>query len=146
VRRFFRGAVSAAVGIALLATGQTSASATVQYAQDHFVVQLGATNLVEVVGYITWGQRTADIQGYIDNTYGIPPWDGSATAYFDAFAGTTKVDSETRTAQVGSFQYPIHFSIGDPNRVGGIDRIRTQICVQSPTTRTCSDQWNDIRD
>ena len=35
------------------------------------------------------------------------------------------------------------FTIGDPNLVGGIDRIRTQSC--SSATR-CSVQWNDIRD
>jgi hypothetical protein len=146
VRRFFSGAVSAAAGIALLTTGQTSASATVQYAQDHVRICMDSLCNLEVNAYITWGQRTAVIAGYIDNSYNFPPFDGSLTAYFDAFAGTTKVDSETRTVRQATINYPIHFEIGDPNRVGGIDRIRTQICVQSPTTRTCSDQWNDIRD
>ncbi|MFI5606741.1 hypothetical protein [Amycolatopsis sp. NPDC051903] len=65
----------------------------------------------------------------------------NADARFTAFAGSTKVDSEIANKPGETF------TIGDPNRVGGINRIRTQVCVTSTDGQFgCGAQWNDIRD
>ncbi|MFC5264072.1 hypothetical protein ACFPJ1_18335 [Kribbella qitaiheensis] len=69
------------------------------------------------------------------------------TLHVDAFAGTTKIDSTTRSAIGDNDVTPYGFFIGDPNLAGGINRIRTQVCLYRPNyAPLCSKQWNDIRD
>ncbi len=50
-------------------------------------------------GSITWYNRTANIQGTVVDS---PPNFGYVTAYFEAYAGSKKIDSTTRTANAGS--------------------------------------------
>ena len=126
----------ALVSTGTLFAGQAPAGATTAWASDHFKVCWdGGSCIVYAEGDITWGNRTAVVSvnlvapGYY------------ATAHFDAFAGTTKVDSET------VYEPGEKFTIGDPNLVGGINRIRTQVCVTGTGGEYgCGGQWNDIRD
>ncbi|MEU0792958.1 hypothetical protein ABZ342_23040 [Amycolatopsis sp. NPDC005961] len=63
------------------------------------------------------------------------------TGHFDAFAGAKKIDSRVTTRDTADFL------IGDPDLVGGINRIRSQACITGDGGAfKCSDQWNDIRD
>ncbi len=81
-------------------------------------------------GTITWGNRTAVISGQV--------WDTDAngmdftTAFFEAYAGSTEIDSTTRTANRNSPSFgsprPYTFVIGNPDLVGGINRIKITVC------------------
>lgn len=127
--------VAAVVALAgTLFAGGGSAGATTAWAPDHFKV-CWSTCVVYAEGDITWGNRTAVVSVQIS----APGY--NASVYFDAFAGTTKVDSHV------SFKPGDTFTIGNPNLVGGINRIRTQVCVTSSDGQFgCGGQWNDIRD
>ena len=116
--------------------GQGSAGATAAWSPDHFKVCWdGGSCVVYAEGDIVWGNRTAQVSVHIN----APGY--NAEARFDAFAGSTKVDSEI------TFEPGETFVIGDPNLLGGIDRIRTQVCVTgSGGEFGCGAQWNDIRD
>lgn len=93
-------------------------------------------------GSITWLNRTATLSSVtIFKPAGV---DYSATAIFDAFAGTTKIDTQTRTMRITTADrqdFPA-FTIGDPNLVGGINRIRVQICENDLTPPFCGVQQN----
>ncbi|MFJ8113166.1 hypothetical protein [Streptomyces sp. NPDC096132] len=85
-------------------------------------------------GTITWYNRTAGMQGYVqDFLYGH-----STTAVFEAFAGSVKIDSETRTANnesdLGYFRH-FDFTIGDTDLVGGIDRVKITVCHDYGTSQ-----------
>ena len=91
-------------------------------------------------GPITWLNRTATLSVTIFKPEGV---DYSATAIFDAFAGTTKIDTQTRTMRTSAaFQDFPALTIGDPNLVGGINRIRVQICENDLTPPFCGIQQN----
>jgi hypothetical protein len=81
-----------------------------------------------VDGTVIFYNRTADVNGLV---YDVGT--GSTTAVFEAYAGAKKIDSETRTANddpgssLGSPRL-FDFAIGDPNLVGGIDRIKITVC------------------
>ncbi|MDO0937029.1 hypothetical protein QQY66_36920 [Streptomyces sp. DG2A-72] len=94
-------------------------------------------------GTITWYNRTAGITGSVwDNGYKDVP----TVAYFEAYAGSVKIDSETRTANTDTDLGAVrgfNFTIGDTNLVGGIDRIKITACeVYSATQRLCSASVN----
>lgn len=74
-------------------------------------------------GGITWFNRTAGVQGQVVDT--ADP--GSTTAIFEAFAGATKIDTETRT--INNDERPFNFTIGDTDLVGGINRIKVTVCI-----------------
>ncbi len=134
--RTFRALFAAVVLlVGALFAGQGSAGATVAWAVDHFKVCWTTPCTVYAEGDITWGNRTAQVSVHVEG----PGY--NASAYFDAFAGTTKVDSHV------TFEPGETFTIGNPNLVGGINRIRTQVCVTgSGGEFGCGVQWNDIRD
>jgi hypothetical protein len=77
-------------------------------------------------GTVSWGQRTAAISGtVIDEDV-----DGYTTVIFESYAGATKIQSQTRTANDSSSlgdTRDFAFSIGDPDLVGGIDRIKITV-------------------
>jgi hypothetical protein len=54
------------------------------------------------------------------------------TAFFEAYAGSTEIDSTTRTANRNSPSFgsprPYTFVIGNPDLVGGINRIKITVC------------------
>ncbi|MFG1626799.1 hypothetical protein [Kribbella sp. NPDC049227] len=92
-------------------------------------------------GSITWLNRTATLSSVtIFKPEGV---DYSATVIFDAFAGTTKIDTQTRTMRTSADRqdFPA-FTIGDPNLVGGINRIRVQLCENDTTPPFCGIQQN----
>ncbi|TCC35257.1 hypothetical protein E0H75_41460 [Kribbella capetownensis] len=93
----------------------------------------------QTTGTITWLNRTATLSGSVFKEEGV---DYSVTAIFDAFAGTTKVDTQTRTLRTADDNMSIGFTIGDPDLVGGIDRIRVQICENDLTPPFCGVQQN----
>ncbi|WP_416901218.1 hypothetical protein [Micromonospora echinospora] len=109
------------------------AAGPVQAAQNFDVCVGSACDLAYTQGTITWGNRTADVTGSVFDS-----GQGYTTAIFEAFAGSTKIDSETRTADdetsLGSPR-GFNFNIGDPDLVGGIDRIKITVCI------TDSTQW-----
>jgi len=134
-----KGRILVAAMVVLAGTlfaGQGSAGATTAWARDHFKVCWTTTPCdVYAEGDITWGNRTADVSVRV-----VGPG-GWATAHFDAFAGSTKVDSYTAN-EPGE-----PFNIGNPNLPGGINRIRTQVCFAGDSGEGgCGGQWNDIRD
>jgi hypothetical protein len=94
-------------------------------------------------GSITWYNRTANIQGkVVDLNEGA----GATQVIFEAFAGSTKIDSETRTADdstdLGTVR-DYNFTIGDTELVGGIDRIKITVChVIGTYTYDCSSPEN----
>lgn len=130
-------AVAAAIGLSTVAA--PSAAAAPAWANDTYYVCSYYCSWGYASGGIVWGNRTANIQGSVTDVSG-----DHTTVYFDAFAGSTKVDSETRTAAYETKSY--NFPIGDPNLVGGIDRIRIQVCTTVADVRYCGVQENEIRD
>jgi hypothetical protein len=76
-------------------------------------------------GEIIWGNRTAQIDGGVADAGA-----GSTTARFVAYAGKTLVESTTRTADDSGTPNPalFKFTIGNPNLVGGINRIQITAC------------------
>ncbi|WP_406052209.1 hypothetical protein [Kribbella sp. NBC_00889] len=139
-----RAATTAAVAAAVAAGGAAvPAEAAAQYAPDHFKVCIywGTICKVYVEGDIVWGNRTATITGNVVNTYG-----GSATAIFRSYAGLTYVDTDTRTAS-GVHTTPFSLVSGDPNLVGGINKIYTEVSwTDDGLDYYYSDEWLDIRD
>ena len=135
---------TAATAMVTVAGGQGTASAGTQWVNDDFNVCVDQACTMSVGGTITWLNRSAQVDGAVLNNVA----DSTATAYFDAFAGSTKVDGMRVPAvrEPGS-KYPLMVEfdvpIGDPAVVGGIDRIRIQICS---SVKRCSVQWNEIRD
>ncbi|MEU0093124.1 hypothetical protein [Kribbella sp. NPDC006257] len=142
--RFVRRAVAVGVAAVAAAGGATvPAAATTQFAVDHFRVCMDeATNdcSTRVEGSITWGQRTAIVTGKVINGEG-----GSATAAFSAYAGSKRIDHTTRTAS-GVSTTPFSFVIGDPNLVGGINRISETMGVFTGQLVVPGDSKVDIRD
>jgi hypothetical protein len=138
----FRAALAtAAVAVVAAGGGQLPASASTQFAEDSFYICVDQACSMSVSGGITWGQRTADVYGFVINKRpGV-----MASVHYDAFANSTKIDSTTTYVldYTQSTLVDFDFNIGNPNLVGGINRIRIQIC-DSPTH--CSVQWNEIRD
>jgi hypothetical protein len=140
-------AASLVAAVAVVVSGQTTASAGVQYAVDNWWMCASPYGTCDsgTEGTIVWGQRTAVLNGHV--------WDDGTDAssyvkvYFDAFAGSVKVDSDFRTANNDDRSFgPL--TLGDPDRVGGIDRIRIQVCAHFPDWpyKECSTQENEVRD
>lgn len=89
------------------------------------------------VGAVTWANRTATLKGHVQDDGGIV----STTVFFTAYAGATKVDSDTRTASPGEDRSFSDFTIGDPGLIGGFDRLKIQVC-ESGHPETCSGPVN----
>ncbi|MGW3730371.1 hypothetical protein [Streptomyces sp. NPDC000851] len=121
-----RLAVVAATAVTCLGTvsvGNGSAATASEWPVDRYLVDGTSTN-VYTQGSVTWGNRTAELTGWVDNNWPR----GWTTAYFEAYAGTTKIASTTRTDSSGGSYTSYRFTIGDPNRVGGFDRVKIQVC------------------
>ncbi|NNN36654.1 hypothetical protein HLK59_41145 [Streptomyces sp. S3(2020)] len=93
-------------------------------------------------GSITWYNRTANVQGtVVDTANNI----GHVTAYFEAYAGSTKIESVTRTANAESdlgSPRDFNFTIGDTDLVGGIDRIKVTLCRWDGASKDCAGAEN----
>jgi len=80
-------------------------------------------------GHVNWGNRTAYVDGTVFDMDDLPT---TTTVVFEAYAASTKIDSQTRTVdENGSTGYfrNFGFSIGDPDKPGGIDRIKITIRI-----------------
>ncbi|MDT7804062.1 MAG: hypothetical protein QOI78_7495, partial [Actinomycetota bacterium] len=115
-------AAAASLAVAGVVVGQQPAEASPGWAGDHFLVcpkvQGFHCDEVYVEGWITWGNRTATVRVNHRNAIGWV-W---LTGHFDAFAGSTKVDSHVSEDDET-------FVIGNPDLPGGINRIRSQACA-----------------
>lgn len=89
------------------------------------------------VGAVVWANRTATLQGHIQDDGGIV----SSTVFFTAYAGDTKVDSDTRTAHPGQDRSFSDVTLGDPDLIGGFDRLKIQVC-ETDHPDTCSGPVN----
>ncbi|KOX12074.1 hypothetical protein ADK67_47650 [Saccharothrix sp. NRRL B-16348] len=91
-------------------------------------------------GWIVWGNRTASISGTVANEYAS----GFVTAYFEAYAGSTKIDSDTRSVSSGTRGFPI--TLGNPDLVGGFDRTKVTVCWHGTEYQVCSRPQHHWRD
>ena len=134
-------ALAAAAGVVLTA-GPAAASTDATWPNDTFTIcdYRPGTTICDgaTIGGIIWGNRTSTLQGRLIDHGGA-----GTTVYFDAFAGSTKVDSDHRNS--GAYgDIPYNFTIGNPDLAGGFDRLRIQVC-RTGTTQ-CSVQINVHRD
>jgi hypothetical protein len=78
-------------------------------------------------GVIRWSNRSAVVDGYVQDDTAD---NSSSQVIFEAFAGATKIDTDNRTANrdssLGAFR-DFTLTIGDPDLVGGIDRIKITV-------------------
>lgn len=139
-----RAAAVAVAAIAVAGGATAPAAATTQYAVDHFKVCMNEEAndcLTRVEGDIVWGNRTATLKnGKVFNGHG-----GTATAFFSAYAGATKIDHTTRTAS-GVSTTPFSFVIGDTNLVGGINKINISISAYTSQLVVPGDSKVELRD
>ncbi|WP_329050180.1 hypothetical protein OG738_00105 [Amycolatopsis sp. NBC_01488] len=86
-------------------------------------------------GSFTWWNRVTEVQGDVH----IADWRMSGDAnpvtminiVFDAMKGSTRIASEGRTVTFDDYPHgtrSIHFTLGNPDLVGGFDRIRITRC------------------
>ncbi|WP_326955118.1 hypothetical protein [Amycolatopsis sp. NBC_01286] len=87
-------------------------------------------------GSFTWWNRTTEVQGAISTQNPVMTGEDNpietTQIVFEAMKGSTRIASESRTVTFDD--YPngvrsIHFTLGDPDRVGGFDRIRITRCL-----------------
>jgi hypothetical protein len=91
-------------------------------------------------GDITWYNRTANLSGGV---YACTS--PAATAVFTAYASDasdSKIETQTRTASGEWDVRGFNFTIGDSNLVGGIYRIKIQVCVGVSPDWLCGKQYN----
>lgn len=141
VKQLLRTAVVGALVGSGVAVGM-SAPAQADTSEQFYVCDATCFNWTS--GTITWHNRTATVSGTV---YDEQPG-AYTTAIFEAFAGSTKIDSATRTANDESdlgWARNFSFSIGDPNKVGGINRIKITVCWTSAETRSCGPSENYIK-
>jgi hypothetical protein len=131
--------IAAAMLPIILLSNATSASAT-----DHEFLACQDDNCQDngdTAGDIVWNNRTATIV----NAYLVHPANATwyTTATYDGMAGTTKVDSAAGSVgpNVRVINFP-PFAVGDPNRVGGIDRIRITVCSRIDGYPACGNQYS----
>ncbi|MFC6084988.1 hypothetical protein [Sphaerisporangium aureirubrum] len=141
------GAILAGIGLGMAAATVPANPAAAAPEVDDFFVCGGYEPACEggyTEGTIRWLNRSAQIHGVV-----FDRGEGSTTAIFEAFtASNVKVDSQTRTADddgyINGRTVPFDFPIGDPDLVGGINRIRITVCFNL-TPRDCSKQANETR-
>ncbi|BCJ41255.1 hypothetical protein GCM10010168_44470 [Actinoplanes ianthinogenes] len=120
-----------ATGVAAAALG-VFAAPTAAFAATSEVDQCGppigdGTCSNYVAATITWYNRTAGIDGCVYDNFAGADFTG---VVFEAYAGSTKIDSTTRSANDTVDDFGIRcfgFTIGDPDLVGGIDRIKVTV-------------------
>ena len=129
IRRIAAAAVGLALALPLVSVGQANASA---WPNDTWEIydakRAGASG-----GGVIWSNRSAKLKGYVNDFGG----ENSTTVYFTAYAGGKKVAGLTRTAPPGR-KIPFDPSIGDPELVGGFDRLSIQVCQPQSLSDTCS--------
>lgn len=149
LRRVLVAGSAAAATAAVFALPASQAQAADDYPIDIFSVtkvdSSGPTDIYNIGytnGTITWYNRTAMVRGSVIDR---EDFYGRAVAYFEAYDGSTKIESTTRTADytgdLGAVR-DFNFTIGDTDRVGGIDRIKITVCQEIGTFKSCSSPEN----
>ncbi|MEU7789303.1 hypothetical protein [Amycolatopsis sp. NPDC049159] len=131
------GAAAAGIAITAAAMAATPAAAAT-WPNDSFDLCPTTCAVGGTLGGVAWGNRTATVQGTMTDIEG-----SGTTVYFEAYAGSVKIDSTTRSTPADKTE-PFHFTIGDPDRVGGFDRLKIQVCQGGPDW--CSRPVNADRD
>jgi hypothetical protein len=133
-----RTGTAAALAAVLVLGSALPAAATVNWTVDNFSQCSGSCRQGAARGTITWGNRTAYVSGTVTDVAG----DLHTTVTFDAYAGNTLVDHQTRTASVTT--KPYGFPIGDPDLVGGVNRVLIEVCTATLGLDSCSG-WSEER-
>ncbi|MEU0789715.1 hypothetical protein ABZ342_06585 [Amycolatopsis sp. NPDC005961] len=121
------GVAVSGIALALAAVLVTPASASSAWPNDTFRLCTTQGCGGQAIGGVIWGNRTSTVQGTVADYLAR-----GTTVYFEAYAGATKIDSATRTASAHD-DVPFNFSIGDPDRVGGFDRLKITVCESGKT-------------
>ncbi|WP_158641307.1 hypothetical protein [Amycolatopsis eburnea] len=139
-RRALRTGVAAAAAAITMTATVVAPAAAATWPNDTF--DLCATNcgVGGTWGGVVWGNRTAELQGTMYDSGGV-----GTTVYFEAYAGSVKIDGTTRSTPADSAS-PFHFTIGDPDLVGGFDRLKIQVCQTNSGPYWCSRPVNADRD
>lgn len=140
---WIRGIAVAAAALALpmILAGQAGASTTA-FPNDTWDISNDVDVVGVSVGGAIWSNRSATLQGYVEDLGGS----FSTRVYFTAYSGAEKVDGDGRTAGPGQ-KVPFNFPIGDPDRVGGFDRLSIQVCeLGADGPQFCSPGINLHRD
>jgi hypothetical protein len=137
-------------GVAVAASVVGVSTPALAFAPDSFSVCYSVSSRCDsgyTVGTINWLNRTAEVSGEVSDSGA-----GSITAIFEAFAASNKIDTQTRSTDdtaTGPTASPrgFTFAIGDPNLVGGINRVRITLCKNYKTaSQSCTSQDNHWRD
>ena len=115
---------AAALALPLVLAGQAGASTTA-FPNDRWNISDDVIVEGVSVGGVIWNNRTATLQGYVEDLK--KELANSTRVYFTAYAGSTKIDGDGRTAAPGK-KIPFNFDIGDTDLVGGFDRLSIQVC------------------
>jgi len=135
------GMASALAAVLALGTVAPAASASVNWANDTFSHCSDSCARGAARGTIVWANRTANVNGSVTDA----PGDLHTTVVFDAYAGNTPVDHQTRSATSTTKSY--NFPIGDPNLVGGINRILIKVCTTDVFgNEGCNGPYEERRD
>ncbi|MDS0134578.1 MULTISPECIES: hypothetical protein [unclassified Amycolatopsis] len=113
---------AAAAALPMVLAGQAGATTTA-FPNDSWDISNDVSPVGLSSGGVIWSNRSAVLQGSVEDFGG----NFATRVYFTAYAGDTKVDGDGRTAGPGK-TVPFKFSIGDPDRVGGFDRLSIQVC------------------
>jgi hypothetical protein len=133
----------AALALPLVLAGQAEASTTA-FPNDTWNISDDVVVEGVSVGGVIWNNRSATLQGYVEDL--DTELNYSTRVYFTAYAGGTKVDGDGRTATPGQ-KIPFTFDIGDPDLIGGFDRLSIQVCRLEVTgPHFCSPGINLHRD
>lgn len=142
-RRAARGLCLTAALTAALGTVATpvASAAGSGWANDTFSMCSASCADGAARGTIVWGNRQSNINGSVSDA----PGERYTTVKFDAYAGNTFVDEQTRSATSTTKSY--NFPIGDPDLVGGVNRILIKVCTTSTFgTETCRAPSEERRD
>lgn len=124
----------AVVGVLLMLVAPTHAAASAIQGEHFACAAPKATNCR--VGYhstvsyrVLWHNRTATVSGHIETPDERGPANYDYTrVFFESFAGPTEIDSTHRTSShIDGLGFS--FAMGDPNLVGGIDRVKVTVCT-----------------
>ena len=142
-RRAARGlsVASALVGVLALGAVPVASASAGGWANDPFSMCSSTCAKGAAKGTIVWGNRTANVNGSVTDA----PGELHTTVKFDAYAGNTLVDHETRSATSTTKSY--NFPIGDPDLVGGVNRILIEVCTTSTFgVESCNGPTEERRD
>jgi hypothetical protein len=94
-------------------------------------------------GTITWLNRSAQVGGRVFTTPGV---NRTVGVHFEAFAGSVKVDTQSRTVNGLDKPNPRGFQFNlDYDQPGGVSRVRVTLCELLSSGSVCGFQHNYFR-